>query len=386
MRSEFKPRTITCINKRGELVSEPHEVTKVWKDYFQDLIEGRDEPIVLQNVHTEQDIIADEENPPPSITEVTLAIKKLKNNRSTEPDSIPSELLKVDEPELVNTLHKIRVNIWETEKIPIEWEEGSVCPIFKKGDQLECRNYRGITILNTAYKIFSNLLFARLQPYTDKVIGNYQCGFRPQRSTIDQIHTLRQILEKTKEYNIKTFHLFLDFKAAYDSMNRDKMIEAMTEFKIPQKLVNLTKATLKNVRSRIKIQKYLSEPSTTERGLRQGDLLACLLFNLVLEKCIRDSGLYRSSTLWNRSLQLLAYTDDIDIIGRSEKAVKEAFQALEISAANMGLTINEDKTKFMETLPSSVNNTSFCVNDHSFERVSEFKYLGTIINEQNKMS
>ncbi|GFX24991.1 reverse transcriptase domain-containing protein [Trichonephila clavipes] len=163
------------------------------------------------------------------------------------------------------------------------------------------------------------------------------------------------------------------------------MIEAMTEFKILKKLVNLTKATLKNVRCRIKIQKYLSEPFTTERGLRQGDSLACLLFNLVLGKCIRDSGLDRSGTLWNRSLQLLAYADDIDIIGRSEKAVKEAFQALEISATNMGLTINEYKTKFMETLPSSVNNTSFCVNGHSFERVSEFKYHGTIINDQNKL-
>ncbi|GFT66124.1 reverse transcriptase domain-containing protein [Trichonephila clavipes] len=145
-----------------------------------------------------------------------------------------------------------------------------------------------VILLNTAYKIFSNLLFARLQPYTDKVIGNYQCGFRPQRSTIDQNHKLRQILEKTKEYNIKTFHLFVDFKAAYDSINRDKMIEAMTEFKIPKTPVNLTKATLKNVRCRIKIQKYLSEPFTTERGLRQGDSLECLLFNLVLEKCIRD--------------------------------------------------------------------------------------------------
>ncbi|GFV35733.1 reverse transcriptase domain-containing protein [Trichonephila clavipes] len=122
------------------------------------------------------------------------------------------------------------------------------------------------------------------------------------------------------------------------------------------------------MREVIKIQKYLPEPFTTERGLRQGDSLVCLLFNLVLEKCVRDSGLDRSGTLWNRSLQLLAYTDDIDIIGRSEKAVKEAFQALEISATNVGLTINEDKPKFMETLPSSVNNTSFCVNGHSFER------------------
>ncbi|GFX92685.1 reverse transcriptase domain-containing protein [Trichonephila clavipes] len=281
------------------------------------------------------------------------------------------------------------VKIWETGKNHIEWEEGSVCPIFKKGDQLECRNYRGITVLNTAYKIFSNLLFAKLQPYTDKVIGNYQCGFiyiyRPQRSIIDQIHTLRQILEKTKEYNIKTFHLFVDFKAAYDSINREKMIEAMTEFKIPKNLSISRKLLLKMYAAVLKYKKYLSEPFTIERVLRQGDSLACLLFNLVLEKCIRDSGLDRSGTLWNKSLQLLAYADDIDIIGRSEKAVKEAFQALEISATNMGLTINEDKTKFMETLPCSVNNTSFCVNGHSFERVSEFKYLGNIINDQNKL-
>ena len=40
MRSEFKPRTITCRNKKGDLVSEPHEVAEVWKEYFQDLLEG----------------------------------------------------------------------------------------------------------------------------------------------------------------------------------------------------------------------------------------------------------------------------------------------------------------------------------------------------------
>ncbi|GFY03684.1 reverse transcriptase domain-containing protein [Trichonephila clavipes] len=124
--------------------------------------------------------------------------------------------------------------------------------------------------------------------------------------------------------------------------------------------------------------------SESERSLRQGDSLAGLLFNPVLDKCVRDSGLDRSGTLCNRSLQLLAYADDIDIIGRYEKAVKEAFQALEISATNMGLTINVDKTNFMEALPSSVN-TYFFVNGHSFERVSEFKYLGTIINDQNNL-
>ncbi|GBL78585.1 hypothetical protein AVEN_65180-1 [Araneus ventricosus] len=360
MRSEFKPRTITCRNKRGELVSEPHVVLGVWKDYFQDLLEGRDETDAPQDDPVEQDFIKDEGNPPPSINEV-------------------------DEPVLVDALHKILVKIWESEKLPTEWEVGFICPLFKKGDQLECRNYRGITLLNTAYKIFSNLLFARLQPHIERVIGNYQCGFRPQRSTVDQIHTLRQILEKTKEYNIKTFHRFIDFKAAYDSIKRDKLIKAMIEFNIPTKLVNLTKASLSNVRCRVKIQNYLSESFTAERGLRQVDSLACLLFNLALEKCIRVSGLDRRDTLWNRSLQLLTYEDDIDIIGRSERAVKEAFRALEISATDMGLTINEDKTRFMEVPSSTGNYTPFRINGHTFERVSEFKYLGTSINDQNML-
>ncbi|GFT63855.1 reverse transcriptase domain-containing protein [Trichonephila clavipes] len=155
----------------------------------------------------------------------------------------------------------------------------------------------------------------------------------------------------------------------------------MTEFKKPQKFVNITKATLKNVRCRIKNTKYLFEPFTQKEACTKGRL-ACLLAlqSGIGEMYSRQCGLDRSGTLWNKSL-ILAYADDIDIIGRSEKAVKEAFQALEISATNMGLTINENKTKFMETLPSSVNNTSFCVNGHSFERVSEFKYLGTIIND-----
>nr|XP_042909974.1 uncharacterized protein LOC122271741 [Parasteatoda tepidariorum] len=130
--------------------------------------------------------------------------------------------------------------------------------------------------------------------------GDYQCGFRSQRSTIDQIHTLKQILEKTNKYNNKTFH----------------------------------------------------------------------------------SGLNRKGTLWNRSVQLLEYAD---VIGRSERAVREAFLAHETSATNIGLTINEDKTKFMESPATTVNHDPLFINDYTFEKVNEFKYLGTMINDQNSI-
>jgi sorting nexin-29 len=51
-----------------------------------------------------------------------------------------------------------------------------------------CENYCGICLLNTAYEVFSVILFQRLQPNVETSIGNYQCGFRPGKSTSDRLH------------------------------------------------------------------------------------------------------------------------------------------------------------------------------------------------------
>jgi hypothetical protein len=64
--------------------------------------------------------------------------------------------------------------VWKDEVIPEQWEEGFICRIYKKGDQLQTCNYRGITRLNMGYKIFSNILYELLQPYVEKIVGNYQ--------------------------------------------------------------------------------------------------------------------------------------------------------------------------------------------------------------------
>ena len=69
-------------------------------------------------------------------------------------------------------------------------------------------------------------------PFAENVNGNYQCGFRKTRSTTNQIFTLRQILEKTKEFGIETHNLFIDFKSAYDTIKREQLYNAMSEFNI----------------------------------------------------------------------------------------------------------------------------------------------------------
>jgi hypothetical protein len=100
--------------------------------------------------------------------------------------------------------------------LPDQWKESIIVPIHKKGDETDCTNYHGISLLSTKYKILSNILLSRLVPYIDEIIGDHQCGFPCNRSTTDQIFCIRQILEKNLEYNETVHQLFIDCKKAYD--------------------------------------------------------------------------------------------------------------------------------------------------------------------------
>jgi hypothetical protein len=93
--------------------------------------------------------------------------------------------------------------------------------IYKKGDKTDCNNYRGFSLLSTTYKILSNILLARITPYVNEIIRDHQCGFRRNRSTMDPIFYIRQILEKKWEYNGTVHQLFIDLKKAYDSIKRE---------------------------------------------------------------------------------------------------------------------------------------------------------------------
>jgi sorting nexin-29 len=155
-----------------------------------------------------------------------------------------------------------------------EWNSSLICPTLKKGDLLNCSDYRGVSLLNAAYKIVSNAHYKLSSQYTEKIIGNYQCGFRPNTSTVEQIFTLRTLLQKTNEYNITTYHLFIDFKSSYDTADREQLYAAMKQLKIPDKLIRLVKMTMMGTRNRVKIQDDLSGVIETDRGLQQGDTLA----------------------------------------------------------------------------------------------------------------
>jgi len=107
-------------------------------------------------------------------------------------------------------------------------------------------------LLNIAYKIKAILLNNRLSEIIENKIGYFQMNFRPNRSTIDNIFMVRQILEKCYEYNIKFHNIFFDYSQAFDSVNRNKIIECLIKYEIPKKnnLTNWTRPQQHNCKSK----------------------------------------------------------------------------------------------------------------------------------------
>jgi hypothetical protein len=117
--------------------------------------------------------------------------------------------------------------------------------------------------------------------------------------------------------------LFIDFKKAYDSVKREVLCNILIEFGIHMKLVRLIKMCLNDRYSRVREGKKLCDILPIRNGLKQGDVLSPLLFNLAVEYAIRRVQINEDGLKLNGTYQLLVYADDVDVLGGSFYTVKE---------------------------------------------------------------
>jgi sorting nexin-29 len=163
-----------------------------------------------------------------------MAVDQLRNNRAVGPNNIQAACIKFGKPILLNALRGVQ----STQNRKNKRGKGRRHNVSSthKGDPLECLNCRVITLLNTAYEIFSNILYNSLQSCAKKIIGNYQCHLKKGKYITDHVHAFRQTPENARKHKISTYHLSVDFEATYASINGDQLLIATVEFKIPKKI------------------------------------------------------------------------------------------------------------------------------------------------------
>jgi sorting nexin-29 len=179
--------------------------------------------------------------------------------------------------------------------------------------------------------------------------------------------------------------LIIDFEKAYDSVKREILYNILIEFGVPRKPVMIIKMCLAETCIRVRVGKNLSDRFPIRNGLKQGDALSPLLFNFALEWAITRVQVNQDGLKLNGTHQLLAYADDVNILGRSLRAVKENAEALVVAAKEIGLEVNADKTKYMVVSrdQNAGRTHSMKTDNSSFERVDELKCLGTTLTNQN---
>jgi len=139
--------------------------------------------------------------------------------------------------------------------------------------------------------------------------------------------------------------------------------------------------------SRVRVGKNVSDRFPIRNGLKQGDAISPLFFNFALEYAIRRVQVNQDGLKLNGTHQLLAYADDVNILGGGILMLKVNAGALVAAAREIGLEVSADITKYMVmSRDQNAGRIHSVRNDNStFERVEGFKYLGTTLKHQNSV-
>ena len=133
------------------------------------------------------------------------------------------------------------------------------------------------------------------------------------------------------------------------------------------------------------VGKHLSDMFPIKNGLKQGNAFSPPLFNFVLEFAIRRVQINQDGVKLNGKHQLWLYADDVNILGGSVHTIKKNTEAVLVACTEIGLEVNVIKLSTCSCLEHNAGRRhSIKIDNSSFERVEEFKYLG--INLTNRTS
>ena len=194
----------------GKVLSESSEVCKRWKEYFDELLNvsesGRAEITARPGMNMR---VFEKANAAVSMKEVLEAISRLKFGKASGVDGVKAEYLKSGGYVCAEWMVRLLNVCMSSRRVPNEWKIGCIVPLYKgKGDPLECKNNRGISLFSVPRKVYGRILIERVIENSEGQVGEEQSGFRKGRSCADQIFVLRQVCEKMREKKKRVYVTF----------------------------------------------------------------------------------------------------------------------------------------------------------------------------------
>ena len=169
-------------------------------------------------------------------------------------------------------------------------------------------------------KCFNRIILNKLKDIVDQKLRDNQAGFRKNRSCVDQITTLRLIVEQSLEWNSSFYINFIDYEKAFDSVDRGMLWKTMRHYGIPEKIVNLVRSLYVGTNCQVSHDGQPSEPFQINTGVRQGCLLSPFLFTLAVDWILKESSKGKKyGVQWTPWLQLedLNFADDLALKGKN---------------------------------------------------------------------
>ena len=259
-------------------------------------------------------------------------------------------------------------------------------PLYKKGDKSECGNYLGISLVFVGKKLLSNMILFRLRDAVDKVLREEQCGFRKGRGCVDQIFTLRLIIEKGLSCSPLVLSL-IDYEQAFDPVDKRTFAKVLFLYGIPDKYIKLINAMYENNTAAVTVGNEVSSWFCVKSGVKQGCVLSPFIWIILMDfvlgrtgRAMGDHGIKRGG----KTLLDLDYAEDLTILDESVSKMNGLLKVLRVQGARIGLDINFKKTKSQRLVISKYEKVT--LGNEKIDQVGSFTLLGSIISKDGGSS
>ena len=374
-----KRGTIQAVySKDGTLLTSTEvKVIGRWKEHFEQLLNLNLNPPSIVEAELEDDggssLI--------SLGEVTEVAKQLHSGKAPGVDEICPEMLKALGDEGLSWLTRLINIAWKSGAVPKEWQTGVVVPLFKKGDQRVCANYRGITLLSLPGKVYSKVLERTVRPIVKPQIEEEQCGFRPGCGTTDQLFTLTRILEGAWEYAYPVYMCFVDLEKAYDRVPQEITWEVLREYRVRGSLLRAIQSLYPQSESCVWVLGSKSDSFPMGVALRQGYSLSPILFVIFMDRISRRSRGGEGLQFGGLRIASLLFADDVVLMAPSPCDLHHSLDRFATECKAAGMRISTSKSEAM-VLSRKPMDCLLRVGNEFLPQVKEFQYLGILFSSE----